>query len=162
MFVVGLGQETPGGDTEAPHLGIVGAGAEYHRAFHDRVSPAGLGRNPCASGHSFGNLRGVAEAPKVFHRDERTFLGAEESIAARDDAEAVDDQDVGAEICNFIGDVEIQTGDDAHYGNQRGHGQNHTEQGQKTAKLMRSEEPLGFRARKQTYAHRAWETGEVI
>ena len=52
------------------------------------------------------------------------------------DAKAVDEKNVCAEIGNAIGHVHIEAGDNAHDGNQGGNGENHTQEREEAAKLV--------------------------
>ena len=74
---------------------------------------------PTAQAASF---QSVAE-PFVPSNDQRAFLRLDPGILAGDDAEAVNDEDVGAEVGDSVGDVHIEAGDDAHNGNEGSNGE---------------------------------------
>ena len=63
----------------------------------------------------------------------------DELVAAGDDAEAIHDEDVGAEVSNAVGDVEVKTGDHAHDRDESGDGENDAEESEETAELVSAE-----------------------
>ena len=63
----------------------------------------------------------------------------DELVAAGDDAEAIHDEDVGAEVSNAVGDVEVKTGDHAHNRDKSGDSENDAEEREETAELVSAE-----------------------
>ena len=78
----------------------------------------------------------VAKALVVLVGNHRALLGFNPCIFTGDDPEAVNDENVGAEIGDAIGDVHVEAGDDAHDGDESGNGENDAEQGQEAAEFV--------------------------
>ena len=71
--------------------------------------------------------------------DHRAFLGFDPGIPTGDDAEAIDQVDVGAKIGDTVSHVKIEPCDHAHHQHQGGHRQDDAEQGEKAAQLVRAQ-----------------------
>src|SRR5262249_26324830 len=126
MVVVRLGDEAALGDTDAAYISIVSGDTHYVRAGQLFVAAADIHVMVVEGGDGLGGLHVVAEALVVIHGDERALLGFDPGVVARDDAEAVDNENVCAEIGDAVRDVEVHAGDEAHYDDENRDGQNDT------------------------------------
>ena len=120
------------GDVEVADIGEIGGGAHDAGVFHDDVADASLDVAIFLGGDGASEFHAVAKALVVVHADQGTLLGFDEFVAAGDDAEAVDDEDVGAEVGDALGDVEVEAGDYAHDKDERGDGEDDAEKGEET------------------------------
>src|SRR5205823_1580910 len=82
-----------------------------------------------------GALAGL-QLVEFFADDQRPVLDVYPGVLTGDDPEAVQNENVCAEIGNTVGDVEIQSGDHAHDRDQSRYGQNDSEQSQEAPQLM--------------------------
>ena len=129
VLVVGLGDEAPGSDVEIADLGEIGCGAHDHGVLHDGVAPACLDVAIFLGGNGLGEPHVVAKARVIVESDHGALLRFEELVAAGDDAEAVDEENIGSEIRDAFGDVHVQAGDHAHDEDEGGDGEDDAEEG---------------------------------
>src|SRR6266436_126331 len=83
-----------------------------------------------------------SDCPKalvIFHGNQRTLLRFDPRVLTGDDAEAIHDKDVGAQVGNAVGNVKVHPRDNAHHRHKGGYGQNYAKQGEKAAQLMRAQ-----------------------
>ena len=66
-------------------------------------------------------------------------MGFDPLVAAGDDAEAVDEEDIGAEVSNAVGDIKVKAGDNAHDRDKSGDSKNDAKERQETAELVSAE-----------------------
>ncbi len=112
-------------DVQVADIGEVGSGAIHLDIFHDQVAALDLDVVVLLAGDGGGEFHTLAQALVLFVVDQRTFLRFDPGIFAGDDAEAVNQKNVGTEIGDAIGDVEVKARDDAHDDNQGGNGENY-------------------------------------
>src|SRR5208282_3373875 len=74
--------------------------------------------------HSGGEFHVVTEAHIVFVRNQRALLRFDPGIFTGNDAEAVNEENVGAKIGDAIGHVQIEAVDDAHDEDEGGNSEN--------------------------------------
>src|SRR6201988_2817818 len=138
LFVSGR-NEAALGDGEAANVDVVGGDAGNGGVLHDGVAAASLGVPLVVAGDGFSQTGGIAKTLELLERNEGALLGFDPFVATGDDAEAVDDEDIGAEVGDAIGDVQIETGNDAHDRNEGGDGENDAEESKEAAELVSAE-----------------------
>src|SRR5258708_40202642 len=136
MIVVGRGDEAALGDVYVTHVGVVGRDAHNVGIFEALVAGAHVHVVVIEGGDRLGGLHVGAQALVVFHGDQRALLGFHPGVLAGDDAETVDDEDVGAEVGDAVGHVEVHAGDHAHDGDEGGDGEDDAEQSQEAAEFV--------------------------
>src|SRR4029077_9488870 len=86
-------------------------------------------------GNRFGRFHAIAHALVIFHRNQRTLLRFDPRVLTGDDAEAIYNEHVCAEVGYAVGNVKVHPGDHAHHRHKGGYGQNYAQQGEKAAQL---------------------------
>src|SRR4029077_15449008 len=118
MQIVAFGQESSGGKIHVTDLGVIGSHTSEIGVFQQDVSGTHV-HDTVIGGADIGcGLHVFAEALILLESDERAFLGLYPGILTGDDAEAVDQINVGSKIGYAVGDIEIQARDHAHNGYQ--------------------------------------------
>src|ERR1700722_6994039 len=136
MHIVALGQESAGREIHVTDLSVIGSYTGKIGVFEEDVSGTNVHSVVIGGSHIGRALHIFAEALILLEGDEGAFLGLYPGILTGDDAEAVDQINVGAKIGHPVGDVEIQPRDDAHNRYQGGYRKDYTQKGQETAQLV--------------------------
>ncbi len=148
MVVIGFVDEAPLRHVDVAYLCIIGGNPHDVGVFQALISGAHVNIVLVECGNGVGGLHAIPHALVIVHRDKRALLRLDPCVLTRDDAEAIHDKDIGAEVGDAVRHVKVHPGDDAHYGHKCGYGQNDAEQGQKTAQFVRAQgvqrQPHGF------------------
>ena len=139
MVVVRLGDEAALRHGNAPHVGIVRRDAHHVGARQLLVAASDLHVVVVQGRHGFGGFHVVAQAFVIFHGDQGALLRFYPSIIAGDNSEAVHDEDVCAKVSDFVGDIEIHAGDEAHHDDQNQHREDYAKKSEETTELMGAE-----------------------
>ena len=143
MQFVGFGKEPAGGDVQTPDLVVVRRDAQHINVFEEIVSGAHIARGVLAGGDLVGSAHRFFQRGVLFHRDQGAFLRLHPRVKACDNAKAIHDEDICAEIGDAIGNVKVEAGDDAHHRHQRSDCQDYPEKGQETAQFMGAQSVQG-------------------
>src|SRR5690348_17257074 len=136
MLLVGSRQETPRCDGESADLGKVGSHTENADVLKQVIAMAHVGAGAKEGGDLADGTHAGLQFLEFFAYDKGPLLGLYPSVFTGDNPEAVQNEDVCAEIGDAIGDVEIQPSDHAHDRDQSRYGQNDSEQSQEAPQLM--------------------------
>src|SRR5208283_231699 len=139
VIVIGLSDETTLSDREIADVGKVGGAADHLDVFHGQIATLHHDSVVFLGSDRGGELHIVAEALVVLVSNHWALLGFNPCIFTCDDAEAVDNKNVGSEIGDAVGDVHVEAGDDAHDGDESGNGENASEKGQEAAEFVGAE-----------------------
>src|SRR4029077_9854585 len=115
VHLIGLGYEPPRADIQTPHIGEVRHHAHHVRVVHFDVAGAHLDVAVLLARDRLGGFHAVLQTLVVLEKDQWALLCLPEFIHAGDNAEAVDDKDVGTQVGNAVRDVEIETIHHAYY-----------------------------------------------
>ena len=136
MLLIGSSQEAARCDGEPADLRKVGSHAKNADVLQQVIAMAHIGVGAKEGSDLADGAHAGLELVEFVRGDQRALLGFYPGVFTGDNPEAVQDEDVGAEIGDAVGDVEIQPGDHAHYRDQRRYGQNDSEQRQETPQFM--------------------------
>src|SRR6516225_5012227 len=135
--------ETALRDAQIADVGKVGGRAHHHDVFHDLVAAFDGKVVVLFRSDGGSEFHVVAEALKFLEGQERALLGFNPLVLTGDNAETVDDEDIGAEIGDAVGDIEVEAGDDAHDHDQGGDGKNDAQEGEEAAEFVSAESVEG-------------------
>src|ERR1700730_13157733 len=136
MHIVAFGQESPGGKIHVTDLSVIGSDTGKVGVFEEDVTGTHIHGVVIGGSHIGRALHTFTEALILLESNEGAFLGFYPGILTGDDAEAVDQIDVCPKIGHAVGDIEVQSRDDAHYCYQGGYGQDYTQESQETAQFV--------------------------
>src|SRR5271165_161452 len=117
----------------------VGRGAKHLNVLHGQVTAFYLNVVVLLGGNSRGQLHAIPTARVIFIGDQRTLLRLDPGIFAGDDAKAVDKENVGSQVGDAIGNVEVEAGDHAHHDDQGGDRENYAQEREKAAEFVGSQ-----------------------
>src|SRR4029077_2534302 len=120
-------------------VGEIGSGAQHLDVFHGQVAALDLNVVILFGSNRGGKLHTLAQSLVILVGNQRTLLRFDPGIFAGDDAEAVDQENVGTKIGDAIGDVEVEARDHAHDNDQGEDGENHAEEREEAAELVGSQ-----------------------
>src|SRR6266849_7945364 len=136
MVVVGLVNKAALHDVDVAHLRIVRGNTHDVGVLQARVPGAHLDVVVVARGNRFGRFHAMAHALVIFHGNQRTLLRFDPRVLTGDDAEAIHNEHVCAEVGYAVGNVKVHPGDHAHHRHKGGYGQNYAQQGEEAAQLV--------------------------
>src|SRR5208337_2487475 len=143
VFLIRWRDETSLRGVKVANFGKVRSGAEHLDVFHGQIATFHLNEVILFRSHSRGELHAVAEAHIVVVINQRALLCFDPLILTGNDAEAVNEKDVRAEIGNAIGHIHVEAGNYAHDGNEGGNCENHTQEREEAAELVGTEGAQG-------------------
>ena len=108
VIFVHICEQAAGGNSDVSDLGIAGRSAEDGHIFAKLVAVADVGDGL----HGAGNIRcqrhASAQSIEIGDIDGRALASFRPFLHIRNDSDAIDDIGISAEICDFVGDVEIE------------------------------------------------------